>query len=291
MSGVGKSNFGLEPLADYAAQESRPWASNDGIVKFLEFPVRLPTISRRAFHLYWMRHHSPHVMNVTPFSQFMRKYSTGHAYPEPVAGLPDHYRPVASFEGAAEVWMNSLTEVSTWLVHPLYRELVQPDECRFIRQDGSVEVIISKEERPYEPDADLNENDLTKVYVLVRRFPDIDHDTFHFALSEYGRAMIAPKFLRRVLRKLVISHRIREPWPEGLVLADIDAVIELWFASRADLEQFFTDSVCRSIIAKHEHGCIDTGRVRAVVAKMRVIHDELSFQPSTTQPLSFSWDD
>lgn len=96
---------GPGPLADYEAREQTPWSGNDGIVKFIEFPVRLPTMSRRAFHVYWMRHHSPHVMNVTPFSQFMRKYSTGHVYPEPVAGLPAHYRQTTPSEGAAEVWI------------------------------------------------------------------------------------------------------------------------------------------------------------------------------------------
>jgi hypothetical protein len=29
--------------------------------------------------------------------------------------------------------------------------------------------------------------------------------------------------------------------------------------------------------------------IRGIVAKMRVVHDEFSFQPSTTQPMAFSW--
>ena len=221
----------------------------------------------------------------------MRKYSTGHVYPEPVAGLPAHYRQTTPFEGAAEVWINSLEAVGSWLGHPLYAELIQPDEPRFIRQDGSVEVIISKEERLYEPEADLDENDLTKVYLLLRRCRGLDHDTFHAALSEYGKALAATNSLRQTLRRFVISHRIREPWPEGFMLADIDAVAELWFSRRTDIARFFADSVCRGVIASHEEGCIDTSRIRAVVTKMRVIHDEFSFQPSTTQARPFSWDD
>jgi hypothetical protein len=147
----------LGPRVDHETREERPWANNDGMVKFIEFPVRIEAMSHRAFHLYWTRHHSPHVMNATSFSQYIRKYSTSHVYPEPVEGLPDHFRRDTPFEGAADIWINSLAEVGDWMGHPLYAELIQPDELRFIRQDGSVEVILAKEERLYEPQRDMTE--------------------------------------------------------------------------------------------------------------------------------------
>lgn len=276
--------------ADYAQIESTPWRNNQGIVKFIEFPARLPTMSRRAFHLYWTRHHSTHVMNITPFSQFMRKYNSGHTYPEPVAGLPTHYRQDIPFDGAAEVWINSLDEVGAWLGHPLYAELIQPDEGRFIRQDGVVEVVVTKEERLHEPDPDLNENGLTKVYVLLRRREDTGHEAFHAAVSEYGQALVRASELRAYLLKLVVSHRICEPWPDGMALADIDAVLELWFRDRADVGRFYGHPACQTIVAAHEAGSVDVGAVRAMVARMRVVHDEFSFQPSTMQPLGWAWE-
>jgi len=277
------------PWIDHERNDPMPWASNTGIVKFIEFPTRLAAMSRRAFHLYWMRHHSPHVMNVTAFAQFMRKYNTAHVYPEEVAGLPAHYRQDTPFEGAAEVWINSLAEVDGWLGHPLYAELVQPDEPRFIRQDGSVEVIIAREERLYEPVLDYDENGKTKVYVLMHRRPGLDHDKFHASVSQLGQALIGSDRLRSHLAKLVVSHRIREPWPEGFPMAAIDAVLELWFESRGAVANFYADESCKEILLRHEPGCADMGMLRALVTKMRVIHDEFSFQPSTTQPLAFSW--
>jgi hypothetical protein len=71
------------PWVDPERREAQPWLTHDGIVKFFEFPVRIPTMSHRAFHLYWQRHHSPNVMNVTGFAQFMRKYNSGHRFPRP----------------------------------------------------------------------------------------------------------------------------------------------------------------------------------------------------------------
>jgi len=277
------------PWVDPDRRESAPWTNNDGIVKFIEFPVRVPTMSHRAFHLYWQRHHSPNVMNVTGFSQFMRKYNTGHVYPEKVHGLPGDYRQTTPFEGAAEVWVNGLDEVSAWLGHPLYGELIQPDEPRFIRQDGSVEVIVAKEERLYEPELDLQETGLTKLYVLFKRRTELERDEFHQELSASGKLLLAQPALRALLRKLVISHKLRDPLPEGLPLADIDAVGEFWFDDRKDIARLFQDSAYVESIQPRERRITDSNSTRALVAKMHVVHDEFSFQPSTMQPLPFTW--
>ena len=139
------------PWVDPERIDPEPWRTQDGIVKFLEFPVRLPAMSSRAFHLYWQKHHSANVMNITAFAQFMRKYNSGHRYPETPPGLPAHYDAGTPFEGAAEVWVNSLGEVGDWLGNPLYEQLIRPDELRFISQEGAVEILVDElpEDAPY----------------------------------------------------------------------------------------------------------------------------------------------
>lgn len=62
------------PWIDPENNETRLSQTHSGIVKFFEFPVRIPEISHRAFHLCWQRHHSPKVMNVTGFSQIKGRY-------------------------------------------------------------------------------------------------------------------------------------------------------------------------------------------------------------------------
>lgn len=277
------------PRPDGAAQDAAPWTHNDGIVKFIEFPARLPSMSRRAFHLYWTRHHSVHVMNVMAFSQYMRKYNTGHVGDDPVPGLPGRYRQDTAFEGAAEVWIDSLDHVGAWLGHPAYAELIQPDETRFIHAEG-VEVIVAKEECLHRTGRDLNENGLTKVYLLLTRRAGTAHDEFHAAASACGRALLGDAPAAARLRQLVVSHRIREPWPEGLPLAGIDAVLELWFDGPDALASFFGAAGIDRILRGFEERWVDAGRLRAVIGRMRVVHDEFSFQPSTTQPLAFDWE-
>ena len=276
------------PWVDPEKVETEPWRTQGGIVKFLEFPVRLPAMSRRAFHLYWQKHHSANVMNITAFAQFMRKYNSGHRYLETPPGLPPHYDAATPFEGAAEVWVNSLGEVGDWLGNPLYEQLIRPDELRFISQEGAVEIVVGKEERLYEPSPDWPENERTKVYLLTRRATGAGYDDFHAAASLYGKAILAAETLKRRLSKLVITHKLREPYPEGMTLHDIDAVVEFWFDSPQAIAPFFREAAYRDAIAPMERD-IFSGGLRAVVAKMRVVHDEFSFQPSTTQPLPFSW--
>ncbi len=278
------------PWVDHEAREERPWANNDGIVKFMEFPVRISTMSRRAFHLYWQRHHSPSVMNATPFSQFMRKYNTAHIYPDPVPRLPGDYAQTTPFEGVSEVWINGLSEVAGWFGHPLYAELIQPDEKRFLRQDGSGEVIVVKEELLYAPDADMVESGLTKLYLLLRRRPGLGHDAFHSAISEHGKLLLTHPAFKRHVRKLSISHKLREPLSEPILLSDIDAVVELWFESCGDLGDFLDAPFYAVTVRSNEAKVADTGTIRALVAKVHVVHDEFSFQPSTMHPMPFHWD-
>lgn len=270
--------------------EPAPWRTQDGIVKFFEFVVPIPEMSPRAFHIYWQKHHSPNVMNITVFAQFMRKYNSSHRYPGYVAGIPDRYDQNGPHQGAAEVWLNSVQQVGQWLGLPEYETLIRPDEPRFISQAGEVEFIIAKEERLFETDPDMAENNMTKVYLLTRRRAGLEYEAFHAAASEYGGQILRQPFLARHLRKLVISHKLKDPLPiEGFNPSNIDAVIELWFDDLAAVQRFFGETAYNAVVVPAEEGLCDTSATRAIVARMRVVHDEFSFQPSTTQPMPFSW--
>lgn len=277
------------PWVNPEDQDEEPWKTHGGIVKFIEFPVPLPGMSPRAFHLYWQKHHSPNVMNLTPFSQFMRKYLSAHKYPGEPVKLPAHYESAGLFEGAAEVWLNSVDEVVDWFSNPLYAEIIQPDERRFISQAGDVAIILTKEERILSADPDLAENLMTKVYLLARKKPDWEYDRFHAAASAHAREILASAALRSKVRRAAVSHRLREPLPfEGFVMSDIDAVFEFWFDDVEQARAFFSSPAYEAVGVRREPQLF--AQVRALVARLRVVHDEFSFQPSTTQPLPFSWE-
>ena len=167
--------------------------------------------------------------------------------------------------------------------------MIRPDEPRFIRQDCSGGFIIVKEERLYEPEEDIVETGLTKLYLLIKRRSDLDHDAFHAAVSEYGQLLLDQPALRKALRKFVISHRLRDPLPEGMAFAYIDAVAEFWFDHPNGIARFFSSSEYASRVGPREASVFDAAGLRALAAKMHVVHDEFSFQPSTMQPIPFKW--
>jgi hypothetical protein len=258
-------------------------------IKFMEFPVRKLGLSRRDFHLYWQRHHSPHVMNVTGFSQYIRKYMSAHVYPQEVTGLPRHYGSAEPFEGASELWLGSPEDIGSWLGSPLYAELIQPDESRFLRQDGSSALILATEETFHAPEADLAESGLTKLFLIVKGEPAKNRDEVHSAISTYAEVIVAQASLRSRLRKVTVSHKIAERPPEGFELADVDAVIEFWFDGPEEPAKFFNDAAYIERVAPVEAMAFDSSGVRALVTRLQVIHDELSFQPTTMQPFGFRW--
>ena len=280
----------IGPWVNPETVDERPWETQSGIVKFFEFAVPKEGMSPRAFHIYWQKHHSPNAMNVTVFAQFMRKYNSSHRYPGTIEGIPARYKQGGPLEGAAEVWLNSVHQIGEWLGMPEYANLIQPDEPRFLSENGEIEFIIAKEERLYETDPDMHENLLTKVYLLMRRDQKLERNAFHALASAHGRDLLKCASLVRHLRKFVVSHKLLDPLPmEGFEASDIDAVFELWFDDIAAAQRFFAEPDYDALIVPREAGIFDEQASRAIVAKMRVVHDEFSFQPSTTQPMPFSW--
>lgn len=285
------SNPDIGPWVNPEVQEKAPWKTQSGIVKFFEFVVPIKGMSERAFHIYWQKHHSPNVMNITVFAQFMRKYNSSHRYLAPVQGVPARYKVGGPLIGAAEVWLNSVQQVGEWLGLPEYENLIAPDEPRFLSEDGEIEFIIAKEERLFETDPDMPENGLTKVYLLTRRKSGSDRDSFHQAASDLGRHLISKPNLSRHLKKFVISHKLIDPLPlEGFEPSDIDAIFELWFEDVRAMARFFAEPEYTSEVMSKESEVFDIDSMRAMVVKMRVVHDEFSFQPSTTQPMPFNWE-
>ncbi len=279
------------PWVNPEPKEAEPWSSQGGIVKFLEFVEPIAEMSPRAFHLYWQKHHSPSAMNVVSFSQYMRKYNTSHKYPGDPLTLPGHYKSMGDIEGAGEVWLNNIGEVGDWLGNPNYPDLIQPDEPRFIAQDGSAEFVLAKEERLYEPELDMVESLLTKVYLLYRCSDDFAYPAAHKAASDHGKMILSEPSLKRRLRKLVLSHKLSEPLPlDDFPMDDIDVVAEFWFDDLDVAAAFFADPAYENIAIPNERTVFYHDEIRTLTAKMRVVHDEFSFQPSTTQPMPFSWE-
>lgn len=268
--------------------DPKPWAHQRGAVKLIECVARRLDLSSREFHLYWQRHHSPHVMNCTAFSQYMRKYTTTHVTPDLAEGLAAGYELVSNFEGAAEIWIDGLDELGAWLGHPLSAELIQPDEARFIDL-AATELLLVREQAVFSAELDLHEGDCIKMLTLLRRRPALDRDAFHRRLGALADSLASGAPERSPLRKLVVSHRLCDPTPEGFPMAPIDAVGEFWLDSAKSLREFMQAPAFREFHAELTE-LVEDGPIRTIVGRVHVVHDEYSFQPSVTHPLEFQWE-
>jgi hypothetical protein len=282
------STTGVHPGALRELEEEPfPWRRRDGIVKFLEFPVRKAGLSHRAFHLYWQRHHSPHVMNITGFSRYMRKYVSVHGYQMPVAGMPERYR-AAPFDGASEIHLNGLDEVLAWLSHPAYAELIQPDEQRFLSQDGQGRVLLTCEERIVSLPPDAAESGLVRVYRWLARRKEVSRDAFHAAVSGAAKAMAASGG-GVVPVQITVNHRVEDPLPIELPEPGVNAVLALDFRGLEAALAFLADENADAAWTRAVRDHVTPDSMQLLVARVCVVHDEFSFQATMMQPKPFSW--
>ena len=128
-----------------------------------------------------------------------------------------------------------------------------------------------------------------RVAELMKSRGGLSWDDSHSAISDHARRIVEQTELRQRLRKLTVSHKIAGPSPDGFELADIDAALELWFDGPGEVAGFFGSPAYLEHVAPREEEAFDVFSVRALVARLQVIHDEFSFQPTTMQPFGFRW--
>jgi hypothetical protein len=265
---------------DHSIHVDNPWLSNDGPVKVFELVDPAPGMSIRSFHLYWRNHHSPHVMNVTGFSQYIRKYSSTHRLPTTELVFPLTWSK-CPYEGLAELTLDSVDELNRLFAHPAYAELIADDEARFI---GDIEIAFMKHRTLFDSDPDLTETNLVKLVFLLSASEALDRNGFHLAVVDHARRLIEYAAPLRA----ATAHRLAEPSGiVGMPEPSFDATIELWFnsipaAQELLLSQATTDSFDHNPFAQR-------AKTRVFLGRLQIIHDELSFQGTSMQPLSFSW--
>jgi uncharacterized protein (TIGR02118 family) len=97
--------------------------------------VRLPHLTREAFHAYWFEAHAPLVASVADILQ-IRRYVQLHSLPPEVsAGLRASRDSPEGYDGVAELWFDSLEAMAANSERPEAREagrMLLEDERRFI---------------------------------------------------------------------------------------------------------------------------------------------------------------
>jgi uncharacterized protein (TIGR02118 family) len=99
------------------------------MIKLVACLRRKPGVSVNDFHSYWKDTHGPLVKGVPQFFRYVRKYVQGHTLNDPVPGFPPQAAP---FDGVAELWFDSVADISKAFAEPRYMEIIRPDEQKFL---------------------------------------------------------------------------------------------------------------------------------------------------------------
>jgi len=200
------------------------------MVKVTILLVRKKGMSREEFQDYWRAIHGPLVMNIPENRRHVRKYVQSHT-------LSDWFPFLAGegplYDGAAEIWCDSLEEALEMFAEPKYRELIYPDELKFLDLNNRV-ILVTKEYLVYQRSKAAIHGGV-KLFELPVRREDMTRAQCHqYWMDVHGPMVLDCPQMIAPLRRYVQSHSLEEPVP-GIEPMRYDGMAELWFDNSEDL--------------------------------------------------------
>jgi uncharacterized protein (TIGR02118 family) len=107
------------------------------MIKFAFMINRVEGMTVEEFVEYHRNHHAPLFTSIPEARQCVKKYTVSH--PVPAEGYPS-----PAYDGLTEIWFESWADHDAFFVSKNYKELVNPDESKFIDMD-SVAVMVTEE--------------------------------------------------------------------------------------------------------------------------------------------------
>lgn len=118
-----------------------PDERNEPVVKLVCMVKRRPGMAIDDFHRHWRTVHSPLNCDTPSIARYFVRYERNHR------AAADYERPgAADFDGTAVEWYPSVQAFYDMIGEPAYRELIYPDEERFLDRDHLLWLLTDKEE-------------------------------------------------------------------------------------------------------------------------------------------------
>jgi hypothetical protein len=118
-----------------------PEERNAPVIKLVCMVKRLTGMSIDDFHRHWRTVHSPLNCDTPSIARYFVRYERNHRTPA------DYDRPgAAGFDGAAVEWYPSIQAFYDMIGEPAYREVIYPDEERFLDREHLLWLLTEKEE-------------------------------------------------------------------------------------------------------------------------------------------------
>ena len=123
-------------VTDETTVYERAGAPLTGGVKLFELAVRRKGTSRAECHRYWSRTHGPLVLASDQMTRHIVRYNQCHSLDDAVSGVPP-----MRYDGMAELWFDGMAELDAAFSNPQYRDVVHPDEPRFVDPEVSSALV------------------------------------------------------------------------------------------------------------------------------------------------------
>jgi len=107
------------------------------MVKFAFMVNRVDGMTFEEFVEHHRNRHAPLFVSIPEARQYVKKYTVSH--PVPAEGYPS-----PAYDGLTEIWFENWADHDAFFASDNYRELVNPDESRFIDMN-SVAVMVAEE--------------------------------------------------------------------------------------------------------------------------------------------------
>jgi uncharacterized protein (TIGR02118 family) len=108
------------------------------MVKLFAVLRRRPGMSTEEFVAHWRDHHGPLIAGEPSLARHLVRYE------QHVRHRPDALSGTEDVDGVAVQWFRTIDDFVAFISEPAYRELVAPDERRFLDMDR-LEFVITEE--------------------------------------------------------------------------------------------------------------------------------------------------
>jgi uncharacterized protein (TIGR02118 family) len=111
---------------------------DESMVKLVCFLKRKEGMSLDEFYEHWFERHAPLIRSTPELARHVVRYEQHRRVPQPEwCGTP-------GYDGITVQWFDSVDEFLAFTTEPMYAELIEPDEKRFLDRDAFVWMITEE---------------------------------------------------------------------------------------------------------------------------------------------------
>lgn len=204
------------------------------------------------FHRYWREVHGPIALQI----RTLRRYVQSHRLDTPVPGFEQ-----VAYDGVAEVWFDTLADLTGMPANPDYVNGAQADEPNFI-DVSKLAFLATREQVIIEGPPVARDTQWVKAVFLLKRRPDLSVAEF----QDYWLNGHAPQIPRDMgVLRYVQCHQLPETYAGGEPA--YDGVAELSFANLASFMRYWTDPKIQQIFGDDAPRFLDGANCTAFLAE------------------------